>query len=45
MLLEDMKRTDHLVYVDTALNISSEDEQALKNREPIDVERVVKRSS
>ena len=45
MLLDDMKRTDHLVYVDSALNISEEDDQAIKNKEPINVDRVVKRSA
>lgn len=30
MLLEDLNRTDHLVYVDTAMNVTDATEKALK---------------
>ena len=45
VLIEDLRRTDHLVYVDTTLNISKEHEQAIKNEMPINFENVSKRSS
>lgn len=45
MLLDDLKRTEHLVFVDTALNISDDDRKAVLDGKPIDTERVASRSS
>jgi len=32
MLIEDMKRTDHLIYVDTALSLTAQEHDAVKNQ-------------
>ena len=45
MLREELNRTDHLVYVDTTLEISDEERHAIKNQWPIDYDQVVKRRS
>lgn len=45
MLREELNRTDHLVYVDTTLEISDEERQAIKNQWPIDYDQIVKRRS
>ena len=36
MLIEDLGRTDHLVYVDTAMVMTPEETLALKQQQPID---------
>ena len=45
MLVDDLQRTDHLVYVDTALNLTEKESKAIKDGEPMDTDMVVKRSS
>ena len=45
MLIDDLKRTEHLVYVDTALNLTEAESKAILDKEPIDPEKVVKRSA
>lgn len=45
MLIEDMKRTDHLIYVDTTLSLTEQEHEAVKNQEPIDFDRVAQRKS
>ena len=44
MMVEEQKRTDHLIYVDTTLNVSDSEERAIKNGEPIDRRKIMKRS-
>ena len=34
MLLEDLKRNEHLVYVDTAMNLRPEDDEAIRHYDP-----------
>ncbi len=45
MLIEDLKRTEHLVYVDTTLVLSEEERQSIKQDLPIDFDRVASRKS
>ena len=45
MLIEDLKRTEHLVYVDTTLVLSDEERQSIKQDLPIDFDRVASRKS
>ena len=45
MLIEDMKRTEHLVYVDTTMSLTDAEHQSVKDNQPIDFERVASRKS
>ena len=46
MLIEDLKRTEHLVYVDTAMNMTDLEEKGLRlGEKPIDQDKVMQRST
>ena len=46
VLIEDLRRTEHLVYVDTAINLPEHEIQSLlENGVPLDHEKVYKRSA
>ena len=45
VLIEDLKRTEHLVYVDSVMNLPEKEHQALREgKKPINPELVQKRS-
>lgn len=45
VLIEDLKRTEHLVYVDTAMNLPESEHQAIKEgKRALNPELVMKRS-
>lgn len=44
-MIEELRRTDHLVYVDTALELKDEEREAIKQQDAIDYDKIAKRRS
>ena len=45
MLIEDLRRTDHLVYVDTTMPLEEHEREAIMRKEPLDYKKVLTRKS